>query len=413
MPRLRPISFLLAALAAFFFFTTISPSAAAYPWMIRHEYSACVLCHADPSGGGLLTEYGRAQSEILLRTQYGKAVDDPGKVGEFLFGAFTMPDALLLGGDAREAILYVKPEGAPSTNDVFLMQGDLEGQVTVSRLRANASIGFAQEGALAASITKGSKNNLVSRLHWLGVDLGSDNQFLIRAGRMNLPFGLRSVEHVAWTRVYTRTDSNDQQQDGAAFAFNVPNLRGEVMAIAGNFQESPDAFRERGYSAYVEWDPVAQFALGASSLVTHANHGVDPTGTPLPGDLIRQAHGIFARAVPWKPLVLSMESDILYDSQPPTFTNGAQNGAGSVTQLQADLEPIQGVHVIGIGEMLYRKSDVPGPEDIAPWWRGWLVLNWFFAPHADVRLDGIYESDAFSGERLGVTTLLAQLHVFL
>lgn len=413
MPRPRSLPFLFAALSIFFLLLTIARPAAAYPWMIRHEYSACIPCHADPSGGGLLTEYGRAQSEILLRTPYGNPTEDPGKLGDFLFGAFTLPDALLLGGDVREAYLYVKPQGAPSTTDLFLMQGDLEGQLSVSRVRANASVGFAQEGALGASITRGSKNNLVSRVHWVGVDIGDDNQVLVRAGRMNLPFGLRTVEHVAWTRVYTRTDSNDQQQHGAAVAFNVPHLRGEGMVIAGNFQEAPDAFRERGYSAYVEWDPIAKLTLGVSSLVTHANRGTDPNGTPLPGDLIRQAHGVFARAVPVKPLVLSLESDFTYDSQPPTLTSGALNGAGSVNQLQADLEPIQGVHVVGIGEMLYRKSDLPIPGDISPWWRGWLVLNWFFAPHADVRLDGIYESDAFSGQRLGVTTLLAQLHAFL
>ncbi len=30
-------------------------------------------------------------------------------------------------------------------------------------------------------------------------------------------------------------------------------LRFEVMAIAGNYQIEPDAYRERGYSGYVEF----------------------------------------------------------------------------------------------------------------------------------------------------------------
>jgi hypothetical protein len=381
--------------------------------MIRHDYTGCVNCHADPSGGGLLTEYGRAQGELLLRTQYGAPVEEPGKLADFLFGAFTLPEPLLLGGDVREAALLVKPEGQPSTTDLFLMQADLDGQVTVDRVRANGSVGFAQEGAFPASLTRGSKNNLVSRVHWVGVDLGADKQFLVRAGRMNLPFGLRSTDHVAWTRAYTRTDTNEDQQHGVAFAFNVEGWRGEVMAIAGNFQERPDAFRERGYSAFLEWDPVPRLGVGASSLVTHANRGVDPNGVALPADLIRQAHGVFARWAPVAPLVIALESNLLHDSQPPTFLNGATNATGLVNQLQADVEPVQGLHLVAIGELLTPPADLPGPGGARPWLRGWGYVDWFFAPHADARVDLIHESDAQGSQRFGITTFLAQLHAYL
>ena len=47
--------------------------AAAYPWMVSHGYTACAQCHVDPTGAGTLTAYGRAQSEILLRTPAGEA----------------------------------------------------------------------------------------------------------------------------------------------------------------------------------------------------------------------------------------------------------------------------------------------------------------------------------------------------
>src|SRR5450432_266749 len=64
----RIFSWLLVALFVSFF-----PSRAhAYSWMIKHGYSGCPVCHADPSGGELLTAYGRAQSDLLLRMRYGK-----------------------------------------------------------------------------------------------------------------------------------------------------------------------------------------------------------------------------------------------------------------------------------------------------------------------------------------------------
>ena len=54
-------------------FVSLFPSRAhAYTWMIKHGYSSCPVCHADPSGGELLTQYGRVQSDELLRMTYGK-----------------------------------------------------------------------------------------------------------------------------------------------------------------------------------------------------------------------------------------------------------------------------------------------------------------------------------------------------
>lgn len=59
-------------------------------------------------------------------------------------------------------------------------------------------------GANGAAITRGSAK-LISRLYWLGVD----RPFLLRAGRTNLPFGGRQVEHTMWVRSSTRTNTND------------------------------------------------------------------------------------------------------------------------------------------------------------------------------------------------------------
>src|SRR5258707_8611000 len=68
----RIFSFLIVGL-----FVALFPSRAhAYSWMIKHGYSGCPVCHADPSGGELLTSYGRLQSGLLLRMHYGKQPGD-------------------------------------------------------------------------------------------------------------------------------------------------------------------------------------------------------------------------------------------------------------------------------------------------------------------------------------------------
>src|SRR5689334_18608915 len=77
----------------------------AYTWMIRHSYTGCGVCHADPSGGEVLTPYGRAQSDLLLRMRWdGKKAEEaePSKAAGFI-GFIELPQSLMLGGSARMA----------------------------------------------------------------------------------------------------------------------------------------------------------------------------------------------------------------------------------------------------------------------------------------------------------------------
>ncbi|RYZ63714.1 MAG: hypothetical protein EOP05_23120, partial [Proteobacteria bacterium] len=46
--------------------TFVGANAEAYPDLIRHNYVNCTTCHVSPTGGGAMTEYGRAMSHELL-----------------------------------------------------------------------------------------------------------------------------------------------------------------------------------------------------------------------------------------------------------------------------------------------------------------------------------------------------------
>jgi hypothetical protein len=374
-------------------------AAAAYPWMIQHEYTGCAACHADPSGGGLLTRYGRAQAELLMRTRYGAVPEgeEPKRVAGFLLGAFEPPESVLLGGDVRMMLLRTQPDGGNGTGQAMLMQADLSGQVAYRRVRAMGSLGYARDGALAATVV-GSRDRLIARTWWLGVDLGEESQWLVRAGRLNVPYGLRIIEHTAFVRTATRTDLDATQEHGLAVAYTGPRLRGEAMAILGNYQIAPDAFRQRGYSAYLEYSLRNKLSAGLTSLVTHDAHDLQ-LGTPL----WRHAHGAFARWTPAGRLTLLAEADALLWSQPP-----GTNTLGAAAMLQADYEVVRGLHVAATGEVL---ENAPGQGGTAG--AGWGSLTWFFAPHADVRADVVYQSLPLSTGRTGVTAIIGQLHLFL
>lgn len=368
----------------------------AYAWMIRHGYTECGQCHVDPSGSGLLTPYGRALGEIVLPTSYGEGGEITGK-GEFLGGTAELPAWLSLGGDLRYLWMNRSVGDAPAVGDSFVMRADVYGMVSVDRFSAYASVGYAERGALGAAVTRHPDHNLVSREAWLGVKTDTDLYF--RVGRLNLPFGIRTVEHTLWVRSTTRTNLNDQQQYGAAVAWTLGDVRGEAMAIAGNFQLRPDDYRERGYSAYAEWAALSGLAVGASSLITHRD-----LDTRLLVPSWRHAHGAFARwSTPWKPLVLLGELDYVLESPKQT-----PRSAGIIAMTQADLELLTGLHLALTGEL-----STFGRDDAGASVSGWASAFWFFLPHMDVRADWVLQSLSAGGERTRAQVWLLQGHLYL
>jgi len=458
--------FLGLALVALF--VSLFPSRAhAYTWMIKHGYASCPVCHTDPSGGELLTAYGRVQSDELLRMKYGKdssessrtepkaprlvrraldtktdalsgaddEKDDPdtkeadtdapsatseeeedappaatasteessSSPGDFLWGLVKTPDWLLLGGSYRHLNIF-RPGREEKKFATFPMMADLYGQIQIGNFRASASIGAARVDvgspyARAAQITRGQGHewNLLSRTHWVGYDF-ADGAVTVRAGRMNLPFGVRIPEHTMWVRQATLTDRESAQQHGVSIAYNGEKFRGELMAIAGNYQLNPDKYRQRGYSGYAEYVVADRIAVGVSSLVTKAKKDRITLGT----DALRQAHGAYVRAALTDDLVVLAEANALFTSDHDT---------GYVGFAQADYEIIRGLHLMATGEFLDKGYDtVVGGARTAGNGKtqlgAWGTVDWFCLPHVEVRFDAFSrQADEF--------TLLGQLHVFL
>ncbi len=373
--------------------------ASAYPWMIQHGFQACASCHDDPSGGELLTEYGRGQGYDLLPSRYGAGWN---RQTQPLWGKLPTPDGVRVGGSYRH-LSFVELDD-PIHAASFPMQADLYAAVRLHAFRAGASIGAAKvpagsPHARAAQITSadGDRLNLISRSHWIGYELTP--RTLLRAGRINLPYGLRIPEHVAWVRDFSRTDRESDQQHGVALAFQSDRARGELMAILGNYQIHPDRFRERGGVGFVEWLAADEVALGVSALATTA--GGDPI-TLRDEPVTREVSGLFARLVPFSSLVVLAEGDVLLASH---------REAGYLGFLQADYQVVQGLHLLATGEMAdegrLEGSTTPSrPGFGQPRYGGWLSLDWHFLPQFSARIDAVARQDA-------PFTLFSQLHVYL
>ncbi len=371
-----------AAHVALMAIALFSTAAHAYPSMIRQGYTQCAPCHVDPSGGTLLTKYGRAQSELLLSTRWGASKeDDPAKFDQFLFGLVPLPDFLTLGGWARYGYLWNTVNGRLVDDRLLQMRLDLAAAVRVGPVRAAAQLGYASPSSapftqLAWITHNAGWGNLVSREHWIGLAFDND-RVLVRGGRIFLPFGLRNIEHTSFVRTATRTDINQDAQDGIALAISKENWRMEVMAILGNYSLRPDAFRERGLTGYFEIAPLSRLAVGLSAFATRADAALGSQGPTL-----RQAYGLTARAAPWTPLVFLGEVDLLITS---ALGKGGAN-AGHADWLQADLEVLRGVHILTAVEGMSPPG--PGPSSLGLWGGA----AWFVFPHFDIRADVIRRS---------------------
>ncbi|HSP18569.1 MAG TPA: hypothetical protein VLQ79_03585 [Myxococcaceae bacterium] len=379
-------------------------SAQAYPWMIRHGYTNCSGCHVDPSGWGLLNEYGRAQAQILLPTLWGRSPDEVQPTTGILYGAVPLPSWLNVGVSLRGAVLSTTTSGKTDWRDI-LMIADLRAGITAGPFLASISVGYLPVGGLLAAVTHQPRDNLVMREHWLGVRVDDQKLYFI-LGRTNLPFGLRNVEHNSFVRSATRTDTNSAQQYGGQVVWDGPGVRAALMGIAGNFLIQNAAYREHGYSGYVEGAFSNSFTLGLSSLLTNADKGTGSFANPYvfadpflnASNVWRQAHGLFSRWHVGGPWVVMAEADLLVQS-----ATGVSTDWGGTGFLQADVEPLQGLHFIVTGEGL-RQNQVNSAS-------AWFSVAWFFFTYCEARVDTVFtEFGLPGGGHQSSFSVLGQLH---
>lgn len=100
---MKAISGLLLSIFIFAMSLSCPRLALSFPDLIRHNYVSCRTCHVAPSGGGVLTDYGRALSAELVST-WGSE-----REAQIFHGASASdkkPEWLIVGGQARVLQLH-------------------------------------------------------------------------------------------------------------------------------------------------------------------------------------------------------------------------------------------------------------------------------------------------------------------
>ncbi len=197
-PKMR----LLSIVFSFFIFSslTLINKIFAFPDTIRHGYTNCTTCHVSPSGGGLLTSYGRSLSRELISTWGYEDEEQP------LHGLMKIPESLaetvFVGGDIRSLSLNetkkVTKDGETKTeneSEYFLMQTQLRLGLGIDQFKFIGSLGKIEDPMDERKV------RLVSTEYY--ALWSPKEEFFARVGRFEPIFGLRMSDHNIWIKSET------------------------------------------------------------------------------------------------------------------------------------------------------------------------------------------------------------------
>ncbi len=196
----------------------------AEPRFLSKQYTRCTTCHISPTGGGLLSAYGRSLSHRELSTtgapmpSHGEMDPKPGEES-FLWGALGESlGPVQLGVDLRPSYLHYSFLDV-STDRNLLMTADVIASVKVNDWVFYGQIGRELE---TDNRTFQPKHVLDSNDYWAGYQPAEGIGF--RAGRFLPAYGIRFSDHTSYNRMLLGLAQYDQ-----IYGVEVSHTRGSYL----------------------------------------------------------------------------------------------------------------------------------------------------------------------------------------
>ena len=186
-------------------------AASAEPKFLSKQYPRCTSCHYSPTGGGLLTAYGRSLSHRELST-FGEPMPSHGNAsgqdtmnpepGEesFLWGAFGKSlGGLQLGIETRPSYLHYSFLDVSDDRNL-LMNADLHAAYQYKD--------WTFYGQMGRELKDDGHFALDSSEYWIG--RRPEEGFGFRAGRFLPAYGIRFADHTSYNREFLSLTQYDQ-----------------------------------------------------------------------------------------------------------------------------------------------------------------------------------------------------------
>lgn len=300
---------------AFFILIFFLPKAFSYSELSRHGYVNCTTCHLSPSGGSLLTPYGRELSKAALSTWGGKTEQ------YFVYNALpslSKSERVLVGAYIRGLQAY-KTDNTANEARAILMQADLDAAFNSQNWAIAGSLGRQE-------LRKGleSDSRLFSRRHYALYRITPNNQ--IRAGKFLKFYGLNDPNHQMYVRRFLNFGF-DSESYNFEYSYQGETISTFATAFFGNFKDPFSLAKEEGVSFSANYFFYDKQKLGVSLL--KASDDISKRS-------VSGIWGIFS----YHPQFFSMhEIDLQYKS----IKSNNQKQNGFVTSNKFNYEPIKGL----------------------------------------------------------------------
>lgn len=328
--------------ALFLLITMLASRAGAFPEMVRFGYVNCITCHVSPSGGGVLTGYGRKVSGEALNTWFQE-----GETG-LAHGFLKTPEWLNVGGDIRTVEIYRDTPQVQAAR--FLnMQEDAEAAASFGPYTIDLSTGFYM-GEFAAR-----------RFYAM---FRATDEWTFRIGKFQHAYGLMDPEHTNPIHRALGWDEGSESYNLEA-SYSGEFINFYLTADFGPLDSKliPDNMKEKGASLRIGipfWDT---YEAGISYF-----HGQSPS-------FDRDVAGF------WAALGLSerffLLSEIDYENIDGSASTGFPNQSNIVTWNRLDYEFIKGLHAY----LTYSQSQLRQNVKYSPSRAEGIGLQWFPRPH--------------------------------
>jgi hypothetical protein len=352
---------------------------AAEPIFLSRQYTRCTNCHYSPTGGGLLTPYGRSLSREELST-WGKSpgATPTGREHQFLFGALKdLTGPVSVGIELRPAHLDFHYPSQSSTLDLF-MNADISAAYRTGGWTFYGEFGRQprQSGTLVESFE-----------HWIGYD--GPRGFGVRVGRFMPAYGVRFPDHTSFTRAPLGFDDYDQVY-AVEGSYRSDRQLIQVSVGPGRAEDIGDSDKRAiTGSARYQLDLTPRTVLVASGIVRDSSN-VAPSGG---------STGLAFGFVPVKRLTVWTEGDV-------QFRSGEFKDHAYIGLVHASYEVARGLWL----EFFPQIATAYGDSSAGTTRLGGGV-NWLPRTHWNLLVNYYDDRDRQGGGH--TKTLLLQLHLYL
>jgi hypothetical protein len=359
----------------FLLLTIFSFNAHSYSNFIGHGYTSCLNCHFNPFGGGPLNDYGRVVSATAIGSSalYPKSVDEE-KLAYMSGFLFRKPTQNWL----RTQINYrgfrvVRNPGSSQNEEAKWINMQLDGRIILKFGENDKFVSVFNYGyaPLPREVPKGTKSSeWRSREHYVGYRFTP--KFGLYAGLMDKVFGIKVIEHIAFSRVSPQVTQNDQVHALTAHYLGEKWELG-VQGFAGNLTQSSD-LRMKGASTMLEKTVYDIHRVGASVLRSENEY------------LKLLSYSTHAR------LNLKEGSSILGEigQTNKKTSNGSDDTTARFALLQTYLRPWRGTYFLSNIE--YFNRDINQDDYTVRWGPG---IQYFLSQRIELRGD-LYNTRSFS-----------------